>query len=142
MNSETSCGIIVFYKEKKNILYLILHYSEGHWDFPKGHIEGKETHKETALRETKEETGLNPDIKEGFKESLSYFFKQGKELINKTVFYFIGESKSKSVKISDEHIGFGWLRFEDAQKKLTYQNSRDILKKADLFLKTKTLLDY
>ena len=142
MQSETSCGIVVFYKEKKRILYLLLHYSEGHWDFPKGHVEGKETHEETAQRETKEETGLDVKIKIGFKEELKYFFKREKELIHKTVYFFIGESKTNSVKLSFEHIGSEWLPYSKALKILTYENSKNVLKKANIFLNKKTLMDY
>ncbi len=48
---EKSCGTIVYHKKNDKYEFLLLHYPEGHWDFPKGHIETGETEIETALRE-------------------------------------------------------------------------------------------
>ena len=57
---EKSCGIVLFHSDE----FLIIQHSvkpnvtEGHWDFPKGHVEENETEFETAVRELKEETGI------------------------------------------------------------------------------------
>jgi 8-oxo-dGTP pyrophosphatase MutT (NUDIX family) len=136
MSDETSAGAIISYLEDGKILYLLLHYVEGHFDFPKGHVEGNEKLEETALRETKEETGLSVTLKEGFMETFTYFYnnKQGVQK-SKDVFFFLGESKSKDVVLSDEHIGFIWLSYENAVKKLTYRNAKYVLKAADEFLR-------
>ncbi|MFZ5500518.1 MAG: NUDIX domain-containing protein, partial [Candidatus Micrarchaeota archaeon] len=56
MPDEKSCGIVLF-SEDGGRLYLLLHYTAGHWDFPKGHVEADESEAETALRELLEETG-------------------------------------------------------------------------------------
>ena len=48
------------------------------WTFPKGHPEDDETHKETALRELVEETGIIPDtvIEEKiFKQAYTFVYK-------------------------------------------------------------------
>ncbi|MEW6722749.1 MAG: NUDIX domain-containing protein, partial [Candidatus Micrarchaeota archaeon] len=50
---EKSCGIILF-REGEKRLYLLLHYEEGHWDFPKGHVEAGESEHEAASREAVE----------------------------------------------------------------------------------------
>jgi bis(5'-nucleosidyl)-tetraphosphatase len=143
MPAETSAGIVVFFSENKEIKYLLLHYSEGHWDFPKGHVEGIETLEQAALRETKEETGLEVPINEGFKEHISYFYKNRQGvIINKTVYFFVGQSATKEVKLSFEHIGYAWHSYENALKKLTYENAKEILRKANAFLVQKTLGDY
>ena len=109
MKTQTSCGIVVFHKDA----YLILHYEEDHWDLPKGHIEENETHEQTAIRETKEETNLDVEIMPGFKETITYFFRAN-DLIKKTVHFFVGEAKTKDVKLSHEHKGYDWLSYEDA----------------------------
>jgi 8-oxo-dGTP pyrophosphatase MutT (NUDIX family) len=146
---ETSAGIIVYYKEKQKISindkikqsnkrtilkYLLLHYEEGHWDFPKGHVEIGETHEEAAMRETKEETGLIVNVNPLFKEKISYFFKSNETLIHKDVYFFVGEANTKEVNLSKEHIGYVWLSYENALKKLTYENAKELLKKANWFL--------
>lgn len=133
MKREKSCGVVIFHKNA-HIEYLILHYPGGHWDFPKGHVEKGEKEEETALREAKEETGLEASIVPGFRETISYFFRHG-ELISKDVIYFLAEAKSRQVKLSFEHKGFKWLPFDEARNQITFENSKKVLKKANNFLK-------
>ena len=141
MKREISAGAIVFIKEKEPI-FLLLHYEEGHWDFPKGHIEGKETDTETVKREVEEETGIKDiEILPNFKEKIQYYFKFKGELIRKEVVFYLAKTSTKKIKISFEHIGFEWLPYEKAIEKLTYKNAKEILKKADNFLKTHKTLD-
>ncbi len=138
---ETSAGAIIFRtgdKDKKP-KYLLLHYGTGHWDFVKGHIEGSETEEEALRREAKEESGLaDLRIIPGFREKISYFYKKDGETIPKDVIFFLAETAAaeKDVKLSFEHSEYMWLEFEAAMKKVTYESSREVLKKADKFLKS------
>ncbi|OGZ28482.1 MAG: hypothetical protein A2427_02130 [Candidatus Nealsonbacteria bacterium RIFOXYC1_FULL_40_7] len=139
MRKERSAGIIIFRIEGSERRYLLLKYNAGHWDFPKGHVEGGETDGEAAVRETAEETGIK-DIKilQGFKEEIRYHFrgkhKNRKILIDKEVVFFLAETKIKDVKISFEHKGFEWLDIKNAVAKTSFKNSKNILEKADKFL--------
>lgn len=139
MIKEFSAGIIVYFERKEKREYLLLHYQSGHWDFAKGHIEKDESKQEAALRELHEETGLEAEILPDFEVSLSYFhhLPKTKELAHKTVYFFVGKTDSKEVTLSHEHIGFAWLPFEKALEQLTYDNAKDMLKKADVFLSKK-----
>lgn len=69
MKYENSCGAVVFTRHKGEIQYVIIQSLEGYYGFPKGHMEGIEEEKETALREIYEETGLRVHILDGFKTS-------------------------------------------------------------------------
>ena len=142
MAQEISSGVVVYFKDDNKILYLTLHYEGGHWDFPKVHVEENEKLEETALRETKEETNLDVELHDKFKKSLSYFFRRDGLLVSKTVYFFLGKTPNKKVKISSEHIGFKWLIFEDALELLTFDNAKEVLKKAHEFLTQRTLADY
>ena len=137
MPFEKSAGAVVFRREKNKIYYLLLHYEMGHWGFPKGHIEKGETQHQTALREIKEETGLT-DIKfiGDFEEWYKYFFKLKGKNIFKIATYFLGETKTKKIKLSFEHIGYKWLTFKDALKQITFDNDKKILSDADKYLHT------
>ena len=139
MSIEKSAGGIIFRKEKGKIYYLLLCYELGHWGFPKGHIEKGESLKDTIRREVREETGIE-DIKiiNGFKEWIKYFFKLKGKNIFKIVTYLLGETKTEEVKISWEHTGYKWLSYEKSIKQLTFENTKEILKKAnDFFIKNK-----
>ena len=141
MPIEKSAGAIIFRKEGSKTLFLLLQYPSGsrtkkeYWDLPKGHIEKGEDEETTVKREVAEETGLK-DIKiiDGFKETIKYFFKSKNKNILKFVVFYLAETKNKEVKISEEHTGFLWLSCEEALKKLTFKNAREIIKKANDFL--------
>ena len=81
---EKSCGIVLFNSDE---FLLIQHPTksngdEGHWDFPKGHVEGNETELETAKRELIEETGIvNFRLFDGFRHRIEYNFQKGNERI-------------------------------------------------------------
>jgi 8-oxo-dGTP pyrophosphatase MutT (NUDIX family) len=143
MPVEKSAGAVIFRRENNKIYYLLLHYpgashraERDYWDFPKGHIEKGEKIEDTVKREIFEETGLKEiKILPGFKETIKYFFKfKGKNIL-KFVTFFLVETMTKEIKISFEHIGYKWLPFEEAIDRLSFNNSREILKKADNFIK-------
>ncbi|MFH1451511.1 MAG: bis(5'-nucleosyl)-tetraphosphatase [bacterium] len=139
---EKSAGAVIFRQEQDKTYYLLLHYpssvkaEKNYWDFPKGHIDGNETDQETAKREVKEECGIEElQFIEGFKESIKYFFRFKGKSIFKIVVYFLAETKTKEIKISSEHIGSDWLVYEEALTALSFKNSKEVLEKANEFLK-------
>jgi 8-oxo-dGTP pyrophosphatase MutT (NUDIX family) len=125
--------------------YLLLLYPGGYWDFPKGTAEKGEQIKETALREAKEETGLDVEIIDGFEEKIRYFFRespsansgQATQLVFKQVIFFVAKSKSEKVKISDEHSDYIWLPFKKAIELLKHKTAKEILMKTERFLNKK-----
>lgn len=131
---ERSAGVIVFRKKNNIIQYLLLHYlhGRGYWDFSKGHLENDETEKVAAIRELKEETGIvQIDMFNDFQEKISYHFMNGSEKSFKEVTYFLAETKSDKVVISEEHIGFIWADYEKAFNMIVFDNTKEILKKAN-----------
>ncbi len=136
---EKSCGIILFRMEQGERKFLLLHYPSGHWDFPKGHVEHADpTEFDTARRELHEETGIT-DIEfiPDYRETMYYEFARGKkQKVKKTVVYFLAQTEAESVQISHEHQGFKWLSYEEAFKRLTFENARGLLVKASTHLST------
>jgi bis(5'-nucleosidyl)-tetraphosphatase len=144
MPVEKSVGAVVFRREGNKIYYLLLHYpsvshraERNYWDFPKGHIEKGEKPEATVKREVEEETGLKDAVFiNGFKETIKYFFKfKGKNILKFATFYLM-ETGTKDIKISYEHIGFKWLPYEEALEQLAFKNAKEILEKANNFLKS------
>ncbi len=139
-------------KEKNKILYLLIQHPksdgyQGHWDFPKGHIEKGETKEEALRREVKEETGIEKiKIIPGFSEWYQYFYraksKERKERkllkrginIFKIVTIYLIETKERKVKLSFEHIDYKWLEYEKARDLITYEKARKVLEKANQYL--------
>jgi len=139
MIEETSAGIVIFRKEDSKNLFLLLHYPSGHWDFVKGKMEKDETTHQTAIRETKEETGITDISFVGnFEEWIEYNFQYQGELIHKKVVFFLAETKTKDVEISHEHQNFTWMDYNTAMEKTTFDNAKTVLTKAQMLL-SKTL---
>jgi len=129
-----SCGAVVF-KKNTQVEYLLLHYGGGHWDFVKGEVEKGESEKDTARRELEEETGITDAQFIGdFRADISYFFRSAGQTIYKQVVYFLVEVTSSTVKLSYEHAEYTWLGYDEALKKLTFKNARNVLSKAHEFL--------
>jgi 8-oxo-dGTP pyrophosphatase MutT (NUDIX family) len=139
MIEETSAGIVLFRKEDSKILFLLLNYPSGHWDFIKGKMEKGESTHETAIRETKEETGIT-DITflENFEEWIKYDFQYQGELVHKKVVFFLAETKTKEVMISHEHLDYTWMDYNTSMEKTTFDNAKTVLTRAQMLL-TKTL---
>jgi 8-oxo-dGTP pyrophosphatase MutT (NUDIX family) len=132
---ERSAGVVLFREENSNRLYLLLHYTAKHWDFPKGNIEEGEDELSTVKREVKEETGITDlEFIDGFKRTIEYYYKRLGILVHKQVIFYLAKTREKNVKLSYEHIGYKWLPYEDAYNTLTYDNSKKIIKDAELFL--------
>lgn len=136
MPLEKSAGAVIFRKERGIVKYLLLHYESRHWDFPKGHIEKGEKELETVKREVEEETGLKDlEFIEGFKEWIKYFFRYKEKNVFKIVTFYLAETKTEKVEISFEHIDYKWLPYEEALEQLTFKNAKEILERANDFLK-------
>ena len=150
MPQEKSAGAIIFKIINGAHHYLLLHYPSGHWEFAKGHIEEGENFEKTIRREVKEETGIKDlRIIPGFKEYSKYFFRKSYGLegeakkkapwVFKLVVFYLAETKTEDVKISKEHKGFLWLPYEQALRRLTYKNAKELLRKSnDYLIKLKT----
>ena len=135
MREQKSAGIVLFRNDSGKNEFLLLNYPQGHWDFVKGKIEQNETSHETALRETKEETGIpNIEFIDGFEESIEYDFRFKNEDIHKKVIFFLAKTSEKKISLSHEHNDYLWLGYNDALKKTTFKNAKNVLSKANEFL--------
>jgi len=128
---EKSAGTIIYREEDGKKYFLLLHYPSGHWDYVKGKMEENETTHETTIREAKEETGISDlEFINNLEEKIEYNFQYDGKLIHKQVFFFLAKTNTKEISISHEHLDYIWLEFDDALKKITYQNAKRILTKA------------
>jgi bis(5'-nucleosidyl)-tetraphosphatase len=135
---EHSAGAVIFRPEADKLYFLLLHYEEGHWGAPKGHIEKNESIEDTARREIREETGLTDiDFIPGFEEKIQYYFfsKEGK--VFKTVTFLLVKTRTRDIQISFEHTGFEWLLYPEALTRTTYKDEKKVLERVGIFLSVK-----
>jgi len=136
MPIETSAGAVVFYRGEQ-IEYLLLFSS--YWGFPKGHIESGEDEHAAALREVREEAGLDVTILDGFRQVDAYTFLKKGQPIDKRSVYFVAQATHRDARLSHEHSDMVWLPFDQALARLGYEGGRQILRQANEFLLKKQL---
>ncbi|MBI5650015.1 MAG: NUDIX domain-containing protein [Chloroflexi bacterium] len=131
MLDEQSAGAVVFYRgEKTEYLLLLATY----WGFPKGLIEPGEDEPTAALREIREETGLEVDLLNGFRTVDAYWYRRGQQRIQKHAIYFVAQARTRDAHISHEHEKIGWFEYNAAMANLDFVNLRETLRKANEFL--------
>ena len=131
---ETSCGVVLVNFDS----ILLLQYPQGHWDLPKGHIETYDkNHKDTALRELTEETGItNISWIDGFSKTTKYsFMKKGKK-IEKKVWWMLAKTSEMNIELSDEHLNYMWLDWDSAINQATHNETKSVISAAKLFFNT------
>lgn len=125
---DQSFGIIPLVQENGTWrVLLILHQGGRHWAFPKGHANEGESERDAAIRELKEETGLevekllqdNPLVEQ-------YQFHRKNEIVVKTVKYFPALVKGKIVLQEEEIKDAKWILLKDASKHLTFKEARSM----------------
>lgn len=130
MKKEKSCGCIIL--NDRNQILLVLH-NAGHWGLPKGHVEKGETEEETAIREVKEETNIDVEVNTNYRYTMVY---SPKEDVEKEVIYFIAKNINKNCKPQIEEVqDIKWLDIDNAIETITYDNSKELLKKVKKDLK-------
>lgn len=140
---ETSVGAVVFFEKNGIREYLVLKYPSGHYDFPKGHMEPGESESQTLLREVEEETGLSNVKISSERATIKYYYvAKGNEYrkrkktgvgqyIFKQVHFYPAEAETKKVIISHEHVGYVWLTYKKAMRRVTFENAQAMLRMAE-----------
>jgi len=106
------------------------------WQLPKGLIEKEEKTSEAALREVKEEGGVETKIIKKIGSS-SYFYVFENTKCFKTVAYYLMEVIKKTKEGHDQEIDqVSFQEFDKAYELLTFKDDKNILKKAKELLES------
>jgi len=138
MRFEFSAGGIVYKKERNETLILLAQHSGHHgWVFAKGHIGDKkkgEKKEDAAIREVKEETGIDAKIIKSL-TPITYWYVWEGEKRKKTVYYFLMEYIGGDIGQHDlEMENVEWVSKESVLERLTYQNDKNIFQEALLHI--------
>ena len=129
---ETSAGGVVLRRESGVTRFLLIRDSYRNWGFPKGHLETGEPPADAARREVKEETGLEELVLHGPIKVIDWYFRFRGKTIHKYCHFFLFESKrGDPVPQQDEGITeCAWHPPDEALKTISYDNARDVLRRA------------
>lgn len=131
-----SCGFVVYKRINNENFYLIIQSLNGDIGFPKGHMEEDETELQTAIRELKEETGVEVEIISGFRCQIEYPLPRVPDAIKQSV-YFLGKCTSDNILCQEAEVSEAkFLPYEDAIEILTFDAAKNILKNAEIFIRT------
>lgn len=137
MKIEKSCGAVVFTRNGGQLRYVIIRSMEGFYGFPKGHMEPGETEEQTALREIKEETGLEISLLPGFRaEDAHALVREGRPDVMKRIVYFLAEYSAQVLRAQESEITeIRLMTYEEAGAAFQFESSRRILREAADYLK-------
>ena len=138
---ETSAGGIVFRLERGKPRYLLIRDSYRNWGFPKGHLEPGEEPATAAVREVGEETGLRSLLVRGLIDTIDWDFRFRGQAIHKICHFFLMESRRSrtSPQRAEGITACRWMSFDEAQRRLSYRNAREVLRRAHEMVNAKPI---
>ena len=129
-NATAAGGVVVRDGEHGPEVALLGRMNDGSWVFPKGTPTEGESLEQTALREVREETGLDVRIVLPLGE-MTYSFAAGGERVHKVVHFFLMEATGGDPSLHDtEYDEVRWVTIPDARRMLTFDTYRDVLDRA------------
>lgn len=139
---QVSAGGVAFRDIDGNIeIAIILTNPERRWQLPKGMIDSGETPEQAALREVREEAGIETDFVATI-DKTEYWFSADRDgertRFHKYVHWFLMRYRSGNVEDHDhEVIEARWETVDDALEMLVFKNERDVVEKALELIKSK-----
>lgn len=134
--TEVSAGGLIVSRDNPQLVALISHRNRGggvDWCIPKGHVELGENYIQTAIREVKEETGIQGKVLEKIGE-ISYSFKIGPKRIRKTVHHYLLEQVDGELTFAGDPTGevldVQWFEIASIDEVLAHENERKIAERA------------
>jgi len=129
---ERSAGGIVYRVQDGAPRVLLIRDSYRNWGFPKGHVQAGEDEADAALREVREETGLDDLTMRGDAGTIDWYFRFRGRLVHKTCRFFVMEAQHARTKPQKEEgiTVCRWVSADEALALLSYDNAREVLRRA------------
>lgn len=130
MRAESSGGVVLRGTPSDLEVVLVGRIEQGSWALPKGTPMADESREQTALRETREETGLAVRIVQPI-DCITYWFHQRHSQVCKTVYFFLMIATGGDPNLHDpEYDRVAWFPIHQALAVMTYSNEADMVRRA------------
>ena len=126
-----SCGGVVIYRGKILLLYKNQNGKYLGWVLPRGTSESGETLKQTALREVREESGVNANVIKYIGKT-QYSFRSAEDMVDKTIHWFLMTASSFYCRPQSEEYfaDAGYYKRHEAYHLLKFHSEKQIMTKA------------
>ena len=95
------------------------------WEMVHGKIDGDERPEEAAVREVREETGLEVDAL--YNLTVNPFYLHESQTVQLAIVFVSFVADNSAVQVSEEHQGYEWLSVEDAARRFTWPRAAHAL---------------
>jgi 8-oxo-dGTP pyrophosphatase MutT (NUDIX family) len=100
------------------------------WGLPKGQVEPEERPEDTAVREVREETGIDADVQADLGE-VSYFYVWEGVRVRKRVRFYLMRATGGDVSRHDHEMEeVRWFPLDEALRAASYASERQVLQRA------------
>ena len=123
MSVVQKAGTVVLSKNDPEKVLILYQKKYNDFSFPKGHVENVETLQECAVRETKEETGLDIELLRPL--NVTRYFNKHDGAVEVT--FFLARSLNDNLAKPENGSQVFWMNYEEALSKLSYENLKAVL---------------
>jgi 8-oxo-dGTP pyrophosphatase MutT (NUDIX family) len=100
------------------------------WALPKGHIDAGESAADTAMREVREETGVEAELREKLGDVRYFYQRSGKRIFKRVTFYLFAYLAGSLDDHDDEVEEARWMPLAEAVEALSYDGEREMAARA------------
>jgi 8-oxo-dGTP pyrophosphatase MutT (NUDIX family) len=132
---QISAGGVAFRKRNRKIEVALISVGERQrWQLPKGMVDKGESTEDAAVREVREEAGIDTEVVERIdKVEYWYFWNEDGQRVryHKFVYFYLLRYKSGDVRDHDDEVNEArWVEIDEAIKLLAFDSEKKIVEKA------------
>ena len=130
MRREFSAGGVAIRRFRGRPFVAVITTFKGALALPKGHPDGRESAADAAIREVREEAGIETTLVEKLADTRYWYVRDGERRF-KVVSFFLLRYRSGSVEDHDHEVAAAaWIPLAEAPERLSYPGERDIARRA------------